>query len=282
MIKVGVNENLVLSRAEKNDKGTLVIAVREVGTEVKEKKVQSAADMMSDGSDATGSSGGEQQFLMFQPGVTKYDDPTQPEDGKKIMGSFIDLKNQLAHWLKRFVPESQIKFSPFSGVQINAADENAIFSALQTLAITEKVYANYVDQFLAQIKPHLNNEAKPGRLFLHRKSEASHFGVLRKKFLDNQPFWESMDIPVTSSKLYTKQVAGTTVHHEPVEIDGIKYVPNFSPYELKNKLDSTEVIASTADASTTTESELEAVGSLFTAGADTDAAGPTGFVIEED
>lgn len=282
MIKVGVNENVFLSKAEINEKGTLLIGFREIGSELKEKAV-SMADEMSGGSDTSGASSGESTHLLFLPALVKYEKDAagneQPEEGKVILASFLDLKNQLSHILKRFTTANLIKFSPFAGVtEINPASEADILEKIVNKPIAEKIYTNYISQFVAQVTPFLNLETKPARLFLHRQSETSHFGKLRKKFLGDQPFFEDTLIPVSSSKMYTNQLEKGTKHHEPVEVDGIKYVPKFSEYELKNKLDNPHKIETQPDASSAAaEQEIQNVETLFSADA---GASAEGFQLE--
>lgn len=285
MIGIGINDNIILSKAEVNDKGTLVVSVKELGTEVKETKKASILDDMADGSDTAGNTFGEVNFLMFMPSLTKYDKDEAgneiPEDGAVIMKSFVDLKNQLSHWLKRFTTEKNIKFSPFAGVAVNMADEKDIIAKIATKAVAEKVYNNYITQFVTQITPFLNKSEKPGRLFLHRKSVESHFGVLRKKFLGDQPFFESMDLAPEVSKMYTKQTEKTTKFHDPIEIGGVKYVPNFSKYELEKFLDNPAKAEVAADAaSEAAEVEIQNVDTLFAAGSSAEDAVGT-FKIEE-
>lgn len=286
MIRVGITDNVVLSKAEKNDKGTLVVGIKELGTEVKEKKA-SILDDLSDGSDTSGNDGmGEVAFLMFMPSLTKFDKDEQGNEvaleGPDVLKGFVDFKNQLVHFLKRFTTSANIKFSPFAGIAINAADEKDIFAKIVQPAIAEKVYSNYVEQFIRQITPFLNLDGKPSRLFLHRKSEASHFGVLRKKFLDNQPFFEPMELPITQSKMWTKQTDKTTKFYDAIEVEGIKYVPNFTPYELGKKLDNPAKIEGAPDAaSAAADQEIENVENLFKADAPGAEDGPAVFQIEE-
>lgn len=283
MIRVGVNENVVISKAEINDKGTLFINVREAGAAAKEGKKVSLLEGLEEGSDTTGSSG-DTAFLLYCPKAESYDDPNTPEDPLVILRNFTDLKNQLAHLLLRFTTKANVKFSPFAGVAVNLSDDADILAKIALQANIDKVYHNYATQFIRQITPFLNKDDKPSRLFLHRKSVASHYGVLRKKFLGDQPFFEDGAIPVNLSALYTKQTGATTKHFDPIEIDGVKYVPKFSKYELEKFLDNPERTEEAADDPSTPTGEIEAAGSLFTAGAgagDDSAAEPGIFQIGE-
>lgn len=283
MIQIGVNEDVLVSKAEKNDQQTLVVSFKESGTEVKVKKELSVLEQMNEGSDATGSDGmGELNFMFFMPSMTKYG-TEEAETGENILKSFLDLKNQLAHILKRFMTEKEIKFASFAGVAVNAADPIDIYAKLSVKANVEKVYANYTDQFIKMVTPFLNKSEKPARLFLHRKNAESHFGVLRKKFLDNQPFFEGMEIPISASKLYTKQTDATTKLHEPIEVDGIKYLPKFTDYELKKGLDDTSKSAAASETAVVNTSEIEDVNTLFNGSSmgQAETAGSGDFKLEE-
>lgn len=271
MIKVGVNENIVLSKATINDKGTLVISARERDAEVSEKKELTAAEMLSDSSDTTGDgSTGEINLLIFRPQVKEFDDPEKDLEPAKILEGFILLKNQLTHWLVRFTTNKNIKWAPFAGIPINAASTEEVLAAVADPIKFESIYQNYIKDFIRQVAPFLNLGDKPSRLFLVRKSVTSHFGVLRKRFLDNQPFWEANEIPVEQSKMYTKLVKEgkdkTTQYYEGVDVNGVIYVPKFSNYELEKGLDNPDKIDTASDdTSSSAAGDIEAVEGLFNA-----------------
>lgn len=281
MIRVGVTENVLLTRAELNEQGTLVIAAAEVGTEIKEKKTTSLADMLNEGEDTSGNTAtGEVTFLMFPPNLKDFDDKDKDADPKKVLQGFLDLKNQLSHFLKRFMTSKQIKWNILAGTGINAADDNDVLAKIGRPDVAAKVYSNIATGFIQQVTPYLNFEGKPARLFLHRRSKDAHFGTLRKKFLDNQPFFEGMEIPVDQSKMFVVKSTATTKFHEGVTLTSgegeaavsVTYVPNFSAYELKNGLDDPTVIERRTDAASGAAEEEENVQSLFSAGNNEEAS----------
>ena len=278
-MNIGVNENVLVAKAEKNDKGTLEITFSQLGGDVKDKKkASSLAEQMGEGSDTSGNDGDGQRFMMFKPTITTFDDPDKVKEGKDIFAAFMDLKNQLAHILLRFGTEKSVKFSPFAGTGVSLTDDAKLLAAMETEAVCEKVYENLVSQFMSQIKPFLNREDKLSRLFLVRKSADSNFSVLRKKYLGNQPFFEDMAIPVNVSKMYTKKTDKATSFHEPIEVEGIKYVPAFTEkYEIKNGLDDPSRREVSADATAASEAEVADAGALFSAEEDDAPA----FKLEE-
>lgn len=272
MIRVGVNENIVISKAEYNDKQTLVVSTKEIGQETTVKKEMTAAEMMMDGGDTSGDgSMGETNFMIFRPQMKDFDDPDKDLEPAKILENFLQMKNQLSHFLKRFTTDKMIKWAPFAGIPLNASDPNDVLAKIADPIMAEQVYQNYTKNFIDQIKPFLNLESKPGRLFLVRKSAASHFGVLRKRFLENQPFFEGCEIPVESSKMYTKLIASgkdkTTQLHEGVDVGGVIYVPKFSSYELEKGLDNPDKVDTSEDQAggADTAGDIAQVEGLFSA-----------------
>jgi len=284
-IKVGVNEDVVLSGAEINDKDTLVVKFRLLSAGPM-KAVKSVAQQMESGDDDDGESKvpGEAAFLFFMPKLVSYDDDTIALDGKVILDSFTDFKNQLAHILKRFIPaEANRKFFPFMGTPINPADEESIFSNLQNETVATMVYMNYAKQFINHIKPFINNENLKSRLFCTRRSEAVHFPTLRKKFLQDQPFLEDSKVRVEMSKLYIQYSKKTTQLFPGTELDGVRFVPKFSKYELTKNLDSNVIIEKEPTDSEDTAREAADAAMIFTGGdvdGSVEGAGGFGFTVE--
>lgn len=268
MIKVGVTENVVLSSTamlEKNGSSWLAIGFKELGTEVKEKKQLSAAAMLSESSDDAGDSSNETQFSIFAPNMKKFGEETI-KDGADLLQELVYVKTQLHHILKRFTVETNIKWSPFLETSINVNDEKDLLAKLQIPAVFEKVYMNICKQFIEQSKKFLNLDNKACRILLVRQSKTKSFGTFRKRFLNDQPFLEAMDIPKENSKLMIPVSANgdKTKFHDP--IDG--FLPRFTDYELKQGLDNPIRMEAEADKTETSSSETGSVSALFSAGAE--------------
>lgn len=278
MIKIGVTENVVLSSAtilEKDGSKWLSIGFRELGTEVKEKKKLSAAAMLAESTDDTGDSTGETAFSIFKPNMKQFGSE-ETKSGKDLLTDLVAIKAQLHHILKRYTVETSIRWVPFEKTSINLNSDDDVLNKLQIATVHEQVYLNIISQFVAQATKFLNQDSKPCRILLVRQSEAKSFGTFRKRFLNDQPFLESMDIPKENSKLLILQSAlgAKTKFHDP--IDG--YLPRFTDYELKKGLDNPIRVDAEKDKSETSSEEKTSADSLFTAGGE---ASGVSFVIDE-
>ena len=253
MIKIGTTENVYLSEQVKNDKGTLEITITEAGLE---KKVLSLVEQAKESSDTSGVSAGT-KMMMFMPSQAYQNEAVAPENQVKNLMKF---KNQLHHFLKRNVAETQISWNPFAGIIIK--DDEDLLNKIQDEKTYAQVYTNIVDQFIAQaIKFKINDPSKKSRFIGVRQSKEKSFLRLRDNFLDTQPFWESMDIPKDKSKLWIKAGSkGATTFFEP-DADG--YVPAFTDYEVGKGFDNPIMSATKADAGTNTPEEAAAVEGVF-------------------
>lgn len=262
-IGIGVNENVVISAAGFNDQNTLEVSF--VNASAAGATSLSAFDMLSAGDDAAGDS--EMfKYMQFVPNVE--DMEGNAREGVKIFEDLLHIKNILTHILKRYIPEGKIKFEPFKGIKIsgNVSDEK-IYNSMKNEKVVKLVYKNICSQFIQMMKPFLNNPKYPSRLLLVRRSVQSHYASIRRRFLNTNPFWESAEVPVAESKLYTRQTKATTKLFEPIDIKGHKFVPNFNAYELSNGLDNPQA-PETEDDSTDLEldSDVELSEDMFDVG----------------
>lgn len=261
MIKIGVTENVFIEKQSKNEKGTLEITLTEAGSE---KKKLSAIEMMNESSDQSGTGGGT-TFMMFMPS-REYQSELIAAD--KMVQNLTKFKNQMHHFLRRFVPESQIKWNPFKGLIIKSDED--LMEKITEENTYKLVYTNIVDQFVEQAeKLKINDPAKKSRVFLIRQSKEKGFGRFRDNYLDSRPFFESMDIPKDKSKMYVKAgTAGATTYYES-DPDG--YIPNFDPYEIGKGFDNPVMSTTKADAPSNTPEEAAQVEGVFGGPAQTEA-----------
>lgn len=262
MIKVGVNEGVLFTKAEKNDKGTLAVTFTESGSEVK-KKV-SLLDQMNEGSDTSGTNAGSTTFLLFPPSreILGGDKKGELQEPSRLIDNMMALKNQLSHILNKFTASTNIRWNVFQNVGVIKTDED-ILAAVSDETKYKQIYANIVDQFLENVaKYKVIESGKLLRLFLVRQSREKHFGRLRDKFLDEQPFLEDATlIAKDKSKMWVKAGAkGATKYYDPTE-DG--FVPKFTEYEIKNGLDNPIVSATQADANEATPEDTKTVENIF-------------------
>src|SRR6266436_6096622 len=230
MIKVGVNESIFIEKIEKNDKDTLAVTYKESGGEVKKKL--SLVEQMNEGSDTSGSSSGTTTFFFFPPSREYQNEVQAPE---KLLANLMKLKNKLPQILKRFVTSAQLRWDVLKGVGLIKTDDD-VLAAVQDETKYTQIYANIVDQFLEMgTRFKIVDSSKLSRLMLVRQSKEKHFGRMRDKFLDDQPFLEDITIPKDKSKLYIK--AGAKGATKLFEADADGFVPRFTDYEISKGLD---------------------------------------------
>jgi hypothetical protein len=197
-IKVGINKGVKLSVANTqiNDKGTLSINFNQGAPE------QSVDDLLSTNSGVKNSNGTN---IMLWPVSVESNGEVRKVD--YISGDLASLRDQLEHILSGYMTTDKAKLDPYAETGLTAAN----FSAeIVKQAIVDKIYKNLTTQFIAKVKTlDEADQAKTFRLLLVRKSESNHYGTFRKKFIKDNPFFESESIPEANSEVkFTKYEIG--------------------------------------------------------------------------
>lgn len=191
MITPGILTDLHIVKAEKNDKGTLVITIQQG---------QGDTESLDAIGKVTSQSESEQQFY-FWP--LKADDrlTTAEAIGSAFFERFKDFRNQLGHVLEQFMAVDNLKFSPTAGMpHITTITElkAALGDPDTGEAVAAKLYDNYINDFIGFITPVLQNGNTPAlRGKFVRASKDKHFASL-PRFI---PFFEHASIPEKSSRL---------------------------------------------------------------------------------
>lgn len=222
MIRVGIHDNILFHKAVKNDRGSLVVGIKQVGD------VNPLAGLDSASDDSAGT-GPENDFLFFPPQATNRDE--QPDTHDNNMNKVKELKDTLTHILLRFMTADKIVWDTTKNTGITPENIN---NKLTQQPVLDVMYKNIADQFIAMISPFLNNTEYLSRILLTRQSKAKHFPTLRKRYLKNQPFLEPMSIPKEASAL------------------------KFTKWELDNGMDNPEKVEDTP-ANATTAAEVDQV-----------------------
>ena len=215
MIKVGINENLVVSKVEKNDKGTLVLTVKEAT------QIDPLAALNSAGS--TNFTQGEKDFIIYPPKTENFDGDT--DTYQNILKKIAEIKDPLDLILRQYTTTANIKWDIFAGTAVNG---QTITTELLKQSTLDKIYNNIAEQFIKMMTPFVGEEGKKMRWLFTRQSKTKHYPSLRRKFLETYPFIEPMDVPASKLK--------------------------FSDYEVKNGLNNGEA-AGGAETPSTEEKE---------------------------
>lgn len=224
MIQVGKHENLVITKTVKNDQGSLVIGVKQV-TEVNPLAALNASGQTS--FDAP-----QQDFIIYPPRSTNFDG--QKDTLKNLLMKVGDIKDPLDHIAATYMPAGARKWDLFANTGISQSSN--LEAELGRQEVMDQIYKNIVDQFITMMAPFVGENGKRVRMIFPRTSVAKHYPTLRKRYLNSQPFIESMEIPASASKL------------------------DFSKYEKEKGLDRGDVAAPTAVPS---EDDAAAADALF-------------------
>lgn len=222
MIKVGINENVFLANSQIDEKGNLELQFKEKA-DADKPKIDNYFDVLA--ADATVIEGSDSMSIRIFPPLPPREDSDRTKEKKvELLVSDINkTKGILLHILKGYYTQEELKgkINPFRGldhIKANFEDE------IQKKEILEQIHRNLATDFIAAIKPHLNKEEELFRLLLVRQSKEKHFATFRNRYIEDNPFWESMAIPKEQSKV------------------------KFTPYELREGLnDGTPLPKSAAD-----------------------------------
>lgn len=210
MIGIGINENVYLGIPMINDKGTLEITFKEAGDPAKaaELKAKLEDNPFADWDEGgySVSSGGNLTIRVFpfdaQPSQNKPDEKID----LTIMKQRIDtVREPLFNILSQYIPN--MKDNPinstvlFAGTNIDFKDKVGTEKKLKSDAVIKKIYDNIVGAFIEGMKPYQDNPELLFRVKFARQSAKKAFANMPNKFLESNPFMESMKIPKEASKV---------------------------------------------------------------------------------
>lgn len=230
MIGIGANEKVYLEKAELDTKKNLILQFAEV--DKAELAKMSGFDILSS-AEVIDTAGGL-AIRLFPPLPPKEgNDRTEEKNVDLLINDLNKTKAILFHIAGGYFTKDRLVMTVdgkvtaaidmFRGMaQINKDNFSLM---IQKKEVLEQLHLNMCTDFINLMKPELGNPEKAFRLFLVRQSKEKNFATFRAKYLDENPFWESMQIPQDASKLYTKDATG-------------KLTARFTKYELEQGLDS--------------------------------------------
>lgn len=241
MIRIGINENVYLADAKKNDKGTLELTFKQAdGSENNDMKAKLEENPFADWEEGTtyneGLGGLTIRVFPFDA-KAPISSPEKTPDATEMRHRIGQLRDPLFHIASRYMTNDKIPLKPkdiFRGTGIDK-DVNSFGTKIMSEVIQTKVYDNIVDSFIEAITPFLNNPGQLFRLKLPRQSRNKAFAVLPTRFIsEDTPFYEPMEIPAKSSKV------------------------KFSKWEIDNGFDKAEPVSQeTADKPKEAEPEMD-------------------------
>lgn len=200
---VGIHENVFLQEAKMDDSKATIILVFEECSKANAGPKKSYFEMAASSEVEEVEKG--TQVMLFPPTPPKEDSKlTKEKQLQNLVGDINKVKGICLHILSGYYTTEDLKdkMQPFAGLPMdNTNFETEIFRK----EILEQVQRNIGRTFIQLITPFLNKPEMKFRLLLVRQSTDKHFATLRGHFLNDNPFWESMDVPKEASKVaFTK------------------------------------------------------------------------------
>jgi len=223
MIQVGKHDNLVISKTVKNDQGSLVIGVKKMTV------VDPLAALNASGQ--TSFDAEQQDFIIYPPKSTNFSG--ERDNLKNLLMKIGDIKDPLDQIASIYMPAGARKWDLFANTGITP--QSNLENELNKQEVMNQIYNNIVGQFITMMAPFVGETGKRVRMIFPRTSVAKHYPTLRKRYLNSQPFIESMEVPAAASKLA------------------------FSKYEKEKGLDRGDVAAPSAPASENDAAEADAL-----------------------
>lgn len=191
MIQVGIQDNVRITGAAKNEKGSLVLSIQQDAG-----GSSSLLDALS--STSTQASENDQDIIMWP---VQEDDRliTDAEKFKDVLNRLKVFRAQLNHFLEQYVTADKIHWNPTVNLGVDTDTElnAALMDAVRRPVIVAGIYNNYVDQFAAQMAPYATATSALFRMKLQRTSKDKNFPTI-PKFV---PFIEPMSVKKTASQL---------------------------------------------------------------------------------
>lgn len=183
MLPVGIHDNVVVSKAEINEQGTLEIEFKQPGANNALEALTGDAELTPERS----------VNIRIYPQNVEYFG--ERRDGTKMLSLITNFRAVLTELLKVYIPNPDIQAT--KGLTVTQDNVNTVFG---DQANVDVAYKNITTQFVEQITPFINSDTK-FRVKLPRRSKKYAFASLP----NFTPWVESMDIPKESSKLKWSQ-----------------------------------------------------------------------------
>lgn len=180
MLKVGIHENVNITKAVTNDQGTL---------EIEFTKAESSDFLGALKGTAEIDSKQDVNIRVYGQNVDYFGDKRSGTDMLKLMINFSAVLREL---LSVYIDKPEIDI--VKGIKVTKDNAKEIFSDQDNVDIA---YNNIVGQFLTQLAPFVGEDQAPFRVKLPRRSKKYSFASLP----NFGPWVESMDIPKEASKL---------------------------------------------------------------------------------
>lgn len=198
MIKIGINNDIFINTAAFEPENTrLRITFEENGGT----KYASVFDRMN--ADEAVESLPTRDIMLFAPQEPDEKDGrgnkrTEEQKVNLINSNLTTLKAQLLHILTGYMTTADAKLNLYEGLNIDANNYNTQIVKKEVFLGVAK---NMFTQFIVKMKPFFGDTSKLFRLLLVRQDVTNAYPTLRRKYINENPFWEPMEVKAEESKL---------------------------------------------------------------------------------
>jgi len=180
MLTVGIHEGVIVSKAIRNDQGTLEIEFLRKGSDDAVAALAGTAELIPD------------QDVNIRVYPQSVDYFGEKRDGTTMLKLIVNFRNVLSELLQVYIDNPDINAT--KGLVVTNENAKVLFT---DQANVDLAYDNIVSQFIAAITPFVGKESHPFRVKFPRRSKKYSFASLP----NFGPWVESMDIPQESSKI---------------------------------------------------------------------------------
>lgn len=199
-IQVGIHTDVIIQKADFNDKGRFVVFLRKLG-EQQEKQEDDPFAQMNAAEVVEKESGGGIIFWPFKAPDEKDNKGnvrTTQERGELANNDVSRLKNQLQLILEQYMTKDKIHWSIFDGA---AMSKETYWDDIVSQANLDVIYRNICEQFMGMIQPYLDKDEYPMRWKLARQSKEKHYARVPDMYIKDNPFIEPMEVPEANTRV---------------------------------------------------------------------------------
>lgn len=207
MLKVGINDNLVLSKVEALEKEGKLSVDFHFGDSSTAKDELNPFSVTVDAQGFAQTGGNSNVIKVWPPSpadAKKFDGSprTQVEIGTDTLKSVLELKNLLQQFALCFVSSDKVNLAEY--MRGTPCDKENWYTTLPVESVLNTITKNLVTDFNAAVGELLGNSdpAYLLRVICVRQSAAKHYASFRKNFIAEHPVVENAMVPIASTKLH--------------------------------------------------------------------------------